>query len=163
MEKGSKGNKTGNVLESTVVSVLQKHGFTVVPYKAYRYSSEEYRKEVLLTNVPYQTIYDHKGKTEFLLISERLGLKIRIECKWQQSSGSVDEKLPYLYLNALRAMPEDKIMIIIDGKGWKEGAIQWLKNAVNTKKYADYTGTNKEIMVFTLMEFLTWANNTFSI
>lgn len=60
-------------------------------------------------------------------------------------------------------MPEDKIMIIIDGKGWKEGAIQWLKNAVNTKKYADYTGTNKEIMVFTLMEFLTWANNTFSI
>lgn len=102
MEKGSKGNKTGNVLESTVVSVLQKHGFTVVPYKAYRYSSEEYRKEVLLTNVPYQTIYDHKGKTEFLLISERLGLKIRIECKWQQSSGSVDEKLPYLYLNALK-------------------------------------------------------------
>jgi hypothetical protein len=29
-----------------------------------------------------------------------------IECKWQQVSGSVDEKLPYLYLNCIEAMPE---------------------------------------------------------
>lgn len=62
-------------------------------------------------------------------------MEIRIECKWQQAAGSVDEKLPYLYLNTIEAMPENSIMILIDGAGWKAGAIQWLKDAVKQKKY----------------------------
>ena len=32
---------------------------------------------------------------------ERQNGLIRIEAKWQQSPGSVDEKLPYLFQNAL--------------------------------------------------------------
>ena len=55
----------------------------------------------------------------FLVIIKKNNFRIRIECKWQQSSGSVDEKLPYLFLNAKDCMPEKDIMIIIDGKGWK--------------------------------------------
>jgi len=60
-------------------------------------------------------------------------LQIRIECKWQQVKGSVDEKLPYLYLNTIEAMPENTIMILIDGAGWKTGAVKWLKDAVQQK------------------------------
>ncbi len=70
-------------------------------------------------NVPFTTIYQHGGNTEFRLISERYNMDIRIECKWQQVAGSVDEKLPYLYLNCIEAMPEKHIIIIIDGDGWK--------------------------------------------
>jgi hypothetical protein len=99
-------------------------------------------------NVPFTTIYNHDGNTEFLLISERYNTCARIECKWQQVSGSVDEKLPYLYLNAIEAMPENTIIILIDGQGWKHGAIQWLKDAVASKKYSNEINRSKQIHVF---------------
>ncbi len=111
------------MLESTVRSVLQRHGFETVAHSDYRKKPERYGKELLLTNMPYDTIYNHKGKTEFLLLSEKYQLTTRIECKWQQSNGSVDEKLPYLYLNCIETMPEKDIIIVIDGDGWKKGAI----------------------------------------
>lgn len=77
--------------------------------------------------------------------SERYGFDIRIECKWQQSAGSVDEKLPYLYLNTIEAMPEKHIVIIIDGDGFKEGAKKWLRDAVKDKKYTDTSNRDKKI------------------
>ena len=87
--------------------------------------------------------------------------EIRIECKWQQVSGSVDEKLPYLYLNTIEAMPEKEITIIIDGDGWKKGAIEWLKQAVTKKKYTTKNNKKKKIQVMSLVEFITWANKKF--
>jgi hypothetical protein len=50
-------------------------------------------------------------------------LEIGIECKWQRISGSVDEKFPYAYLNCIEAMPERDIIIVVDGGGAKQGAV----------------------------------------
>lgn len=86
---------------------------------------------------------------------------MRIECKWQQVAGSVDEKLPYLYLNSIEAMPEKMIMILIEGAGWKAGSLKWLKDAVKNKKYTTKENNDKTILIFNLAEFFTWANNTF--
>jgi len=119
---------------------------------------ERYGDELLLTNVPYNTIYKHSGKTEFLLKSAKYNLEIRIECKLQQVSGSVDEKLPYLYLNSIEAMPEKHILIVIDGAGWKAGVIPWLKAAASSKKYMTPANEDKKIEVLSLTEFMTWAN-----
>jgi len=94
-------------------------------------------------------------------LSEKYKLKIRIECKWQQSPGSVDEKLPYLYLNTIESMPENNIIILIDGNGFKSGAKKWLKDAVSKKLYTTKNNENKNVLVFSLTEFFTWANNTF--
>lgn len=116
--------------------------------------------ELLLTDVPYDTIYQHSGKTEFLLKSERYNLEIRIECKWQQVAGSVDEKLPYLYLNSIEAMPEKHIVVVIDGNGWKTGAIPWLKEAAVNRKYTTSESPKKKIEILSLAEFMTWANTT---
>lgn len=96
MEKGSKSNKTGNQLERTVVSVFSEKGFEVAKYRDWKKNKEKYGKELLLVNVPFTTIYNHDGNTEFLLISERYNTCARIECKWQQVSGSVDEKITLL-------------------------------------------------------------------
>jgi hypothetical protein len=159
VEKGATSNVTGNQLESAVKNVLTGKGFTFINYKAWEKNKENFGDELILENAPFTTVYGHKGKTEFLLLSKKYDLKIRIECKWQQVAGSVDEKLPYLYLNVIEAMPEESVMILIDGGGWKAGAIQWLKDAVDKKKYA--ADTNKKIYVFNLMEFFTWANKTF--
>jgi hypothetical protein len=162
MGKGQKGNITGNQLETAVKTVLAGKGFKIVKYRDWIKSPSSFGEEVLLTNVPYTTIYKHRGNTEFLLISKTYDLVMRIECKWQQSSGSVDEKLPYLYLNVIETMPESKIMILIDGRGWKEGALKWLKDAVKKKKYTQGTNKKKEILVFNLTDFFTWANKTFT-
>jgi hypothetical protein len=59
-------------------------------------------------------------------------------------------------------MPEDSIMILIDGSGWKAGAIKWLKDAVKQKKYTTDKNNHKEILVFSLTDFFTWANKTFN-
>lgn len=161
MEKGRKTNITGNQLEVALQTVLMNKGFEIVMYREWDKNKDKYGKELLLKNVPYDTIYHHKGNTEFLLISEKYDLKIRIECKWQQSAGSVDEKLPYLYLNAIESMPEKEIMILIDGDGFKKGAKMWLRNAVKEKLYTDETNKDKNVTVFDLTEFFTWANNKF--
>ncbi|ACF13369.1 4-diphosphocytidyl-2-methyl-D-erithritol synthase [Chloroherpeton thalassium ATCC 35110] len=162
MEKGTKSNISGNQLEVAVKTVLTGKRFELVKYRVWEKNPEKYGKELLLENVPFTTVYEHHGNTEFLLISEKYELKIRIECKWQQVAGSVDEKLPYLYLNTIEAMPEDSIMILIDGSGWKTGAIKWLKDAVKQKKYTTEENKHKEILVFSLTDFFTWANKTFN-
>ncbi len=162
MKKGTKSNITGNQLEVAVKTVLLGKGFELINYREWEKNKEKYSQELLLENVPFTTIYEHKGNTEFLLISQKYDLRIRIECKWQQVSGSVDEKLPYLYLNIIEAMPENSIMILIDGAGWKAGAIKWLKDAVKQKKYTTEQTKQKNIMIFTLTEFFTWANQTFN-
>lgn len=143
-------------------TVLTGKGFKLLNYWVWLKNKEKYGEELLLEYVPFTTVYEHKGNTEFLLISQKYDLKIRIECKWQQVAGSVDEKLPYLYLNTIEAMPENSVMILIDGAGCKAGAIKWLKDAVKQKKYTTEETKNKNIMVFNLTEFFTWANNTFN-
>ena len=152
---------SGPILEGTIKSTFGGKGFEIVKYSDWSKNKENYGDELLLTHVPYDTIYDHQGATEFLVISKKNDLKIRIECKWQQSGGSVDEKLPYLYLNAIEKMPEENIIIVIDGEGWKRGAIPWLKNAVKERKYIVDPKKLKDIKIMNLMEFLTWANKLF--
>lgn len=161
MEKGTKSNVTGNQLEVAVKTVLTGKGFEVVNYRLWEKQKEKFGEELLLENVPFTTIYGHRGNTEFLLLSKKYQLQMRIECKWQQVAGSVDEKLPYLYLNAIEAMPETSILILIDGSGWKAGALNWLKDAVSQRRYTTEKNRNKEIRIFSLAEFFTWANHTF--
>ena len=161
MKKGRKINITGSQLEKAVQTVLLEKGFEIEMYRKWKANTDSYGKELLLKNVPFTTIYGHGGNTEFLLLSEKYNLKIRIECKWQQSAGSVDEKLPYLYLNTIEAMPEKDIMILIDGDGFKPGAKTWLKNAIEQKLYTSEENCDINIRVFYLTEFFTWANNTF--
>lgn len=161
MNQGTKGNKTGNLLERTIRTILTEKGFRLVKYRDWEQNKENYGKELLLENAPYTTIYNHKGKTEFLLKSEKYRLQTRIECKWQQVAGSVDEKLPYLYLNCIEAMPEYDIIILIDGDGWKPGSIAWLKQAATEGRYKTGELNLKNIRIFSVTEFMTWANDLF--
>ena len=56
-------------------------------------------------------------------------------------------------------MPEKEIIIIVDGGGYKEGALEWLKNSVKAHKYQK--DTTKKIEVMNLRDFIIWANKTF--
>lgn len=159
--QGGLASSSGNTLERTIMGTLESKNFEVEYYRHWKKNPSRYGGELLLRNVPYTTIYGHKGNTEFLLKSEHYDLEIRIECKWQQVSGSVDEKFPYLYLNCLERMPEETIIIVVDGGGAKEGAVRWIKEAAETKKYGNELSAEKDLRVMDLTGFLTWSNKTF--
>jgi hypothetical protein len=160
LTQGATANSQGKVLESTIIPTFEHRGFEVVAYSKWAKATQAFGEELLLKHVPYTTIYGHPGYTEFLVKSQRYGLNTRIECKWQQSSGSVDEKFPYLYLNCIEAMPEDDIIIVAGGGGMKQGSIPWLKQAVSKQLYVTASTSQKRIQVLTLDEFLRWANRT---
>ena len=161
MSDGNFANFTGNNLEKAVQSIFYEHNFEIVEHKDWIKNKSNFGEDILIRNVPYKTIYNHKGKMEFLVISKKYNLNVRIECKWQQVSGSVDEKFPYLYLNCIEKIEEKEFIIIVGGKGQKEGAINWLKNAVKNKLYTDETNKDKNIQIFDLDDFMKWANKKF--
>lgn len=79
----------------------------------------------VITDAPYDIIYGGLAHIEFLLI---LGNRqILIEAKRQESSGSVDEKLPYVFANARHNWPAREYVFVMDGDGWREGAETWIR------------------------------------
>ena len=157
--QGGLAVEAGRTLERIIEDSLSNRGFTSIPYREYIKQPAKYGNELLLKNVPYNSIYGHNSKSEFVLKSERYALEIRIECKWQQSKGSVDEKFPYVYLNCIEQMPEKNIFIIVDGGGAKAGAIEWLKNACETNKYIPHNQSNK-VKLMSISDFVIWINQT---
>jgi hypothetical protein len=68
--------------------------------------------------------------------------------------GSVDEKLPYLLLNAERRMPEPEILLLLGGNGAREKAIEWLKTEAARI-------VSKKIYVRNLNDFPQWVRREF--
>lgn len=94
-----------------------------------------------------KTIYDTSRKCDFIIYCPKNHPNfLVIECKWQQSKGSVDEKYPYLIEN-IKISPY-RTIILVDGKGYKPKALEWLKKQTN----------DKLIGVFSMMEFQLWVN-----
>ena len=123
MKQGTKANKNGISLENLVEDCVVE--YLCVPSE--RYSQTDLREDILLKGVPYTNIYgSNRCRSEFVLCLE--GREIRIECKAQHSAGSVDEKLPYLYMNFTQTIEEDEAIIVIEGDGFKKGAKEWLRS-----------------------------------
>lgn len=76
--------------------------------------------------------------------------ELAIESKWQQVGGSAEEKLCYLVENIRHCYP-CPVIVVIDGGGFRTGAIQWLRAQADHKQL---------FAVFSLVEFLTWCNQT---
>ena len=77
---GSKANKQGKNLENMIEFLFKGKQFQIVDYKEWHEFPEKYGSEVLIKKVPYTTIYQQRGKTEFLARSTKHNLNVRIEC-----------------------------------------------------------------------------------
>lgn len=150
---GAIANKNGKILEKFCCNLFEEYDYPVFQYKD-RNKIENENKYVI-KNVPYTSIYNHKSKTEYLLVNKNHDLRIRIECKWQQTAGSVDEKIPYLYLNCVQCFPEQNIIILLDGGGYKKGAKIWLENSIKNNLM---NVENKNIKLFNQSDFTKWMN-----
>ena len=146
MDSGSRANKTGKKLENTIESTLinyrkvDKKQFLTECVKA---KTSIYSRQV---HIGF-SIYNTKLFCDFILYHpKKYPHCLVIESKWQQTSGSVDEKYPYLVAN-INKLPY-KTLIVIDGGGYKKGAEEWLRKQQNDKLH-----------VMNIAEFLKWTNN----
>lgn len=92
------------------------------------------------------TIYNRPFKVDFV-VRDSLQRPTYIEVKWQQSSGSVEEKFPFLLANLIQL--QHPACLILDGNGYSSGAYTWLKQAC--------IGTN--ITLYSLAEFQAAMNS----
>ena len=93
-------------------------------------------------------IYGKIRRVDFLLFHPlRHPNGLIVECKWQSSRGSVEEKFPFLVLNITRG--EYDAIVILDGGGYTSGAEQWLRGAA---------GNTRLKHVFSLGEFSNYAS-----
>ena len=151
-KQGARANRSGKKLENEVENYLCDN-FDIISKSYIQWvnsKNEECSKGTLLKNVPYTNIYGSSCRGEFVLSCD--GRKdTRIECRAQYVSGSVDEKLPYFFANAL-AFEESNVVLVVEGDGYKFGAKEWLRGKVNSIKH-------KNILMFSLEEFREWSDN----
>jgi len=134
---GYLANKNGKHLEDEVEEFLTSQ----LGILSMLYSETDKKDNILLKNVPYTSIYGGKCRSEFQLCYE--GRVIRIECKTQSAHGSVDEKLPYLFLNMSKHVEEVETVAILEGGGFRKGSLDWIRR--------ESKGT--KLSVFSLAEF----------
>lgn len=158
MTQGGKAVTSGNVLENSVEGALLGHRYVQVGADLPR----KQRLTHLLTanHVPKRYarqvyvgpgIYGSDIYVDFYIMGNAaISAGLIIECKWQQTSGSVDEKLPYLNFNIQNCYPT-QALVLIDGGGMKTQAISWLSTQVkhNQNLFA----------VYDLREFIIWSNH----
>ncbi|MGY0399966.1 MAG: PD-(D/E)XK nuclease superfamily protein [Ostreibacterium sp.] len=148
---GSIANSNVSHLEETIENIFKRDGYTEIDknrFLSFSQVSEQpiYSKQVIIGETIYETI----RKCDLIIFHpKKFKENLVIECKWQQSAGSVDEKYPFLVLN-IKKLGVDTI-IILDGGGFKKGAETWLKSEVN--------GCLKKVI--NLAEFMKLANKGF--
>jgi len=152
---GSKATKTGNALERFVQQALIDRGYAEFwNHKKQLFDNrkivggKQYSKQLCVG----QTIYDTDRIVDFFVFNpSKFPQDLIIECKWQQSGGSVDEKYPLLVFNIVKTgIPT---VILLDGGGYRQKAMDWLKDQVNPKGAIQG--------VWTMAEFQKEVNNGF--
>ncbi len=158
LTQGGRANKAGQVLEITVEGTLRAHQYyQVTPSVPKQQQREHILHSILLPKRYARSVYIGTGiyQTDiyvdfYIIDSIKFPLGLIIECKWQESGGSVDEKFPYLNLNIQHSYPVPTILVM-GGGGMREKALNWLKRQV------DY---NQNLLaVYSLDRFIAWSNN----
>lgn len=131
--QGAQANANGKTAEVVIDAVLSRKRLPFVP---------QY--------IIGPGIYGTPIKVDFYIpTAPKFPNGLVIEAKWQESSGSADEKLPYLWLNIEHCFPCPAI-VVIDGAGFREEAIAWLRSRVGGNLAA----------VYNLQEFVSWCNRS---
>lgn len=131
LNQGQRAVRNGQMAEKTIYCMIREAGYRVSRQQKI---GKSFSGGNLIVDF---FIHDHPAFSEGLII----------ESKWQETSGSVDEKLVLLREHIMRRFPCPAI-VVYGGGAARSGFIEYLKNSVDGKKlYA----------VFSWEEFLSWA------
>lgn len=170
----ARAEKTGKLFEEEIESKIKETlNCDKIEYKDVISYNGTY--PVLVTNVPYHHPYeeflddDTKRrfcKTEFGLYDETKKCKIRIECKYQNTTGSTDNKLAYLY-EVASTWKEDHSIIVVGGKNAKSNVNYKaldakIKNKDTKLKYIKHDN-NIQLFNNNITGFTNYIKNVFDI
>ncbi len=145
---GRRANQTGSSLEEFIRSLVQQAGYDPVDPHHFRVA-QCLRQPIFAQQYPCGIdIYRKPRKCDFILYDAARHSELIIESKWQQASGSVDEKFPFL-VETIAASGIDTL-IVLDGGGYSAGAEQWLQNQA---------GQRHLLHVFDMAQFQIHVNN----
>lgn len=132
MTAGRTATRTGNTMELAISDLFRNLGFTE------RFDREQawddFGKQAPCTPCFVRQVratglrgpYGEVPRFDFLVLGAACSPGgLVIECKWQQASGTAQEKLPYavLRINQLKI----PAFLLVDGEGFSPGAKQWAK------------------------------------
>jgi hypothetical protein len=119
-----RNTRTGAVLEQMVLPALEMGGYII-------------ERQVRLTDRL------GGGKHYGDIVASKNGERIVISLKWQQSSGTAEQKVPYEFMCLADVLTNDstihKAYIVIGGDGWTKHSffLNGLDSWVNTKEFVD--------------------------
>lgn len=118
------GNFNGKMLEDQIETILISKGYFQSDETKSAYFIRQYRK--------YNSIYGTKFRLDFFVRhKEKWSEGLALECKWQSSAGSVDEKYPYVILN-MKSLPCPSAVLLAGGK-YSPKALKWLMNQADER------------------------------
>ena len=150
INSGQRANRTGKHLETFVAGLLDDYGYEEVERGLFFSLRDQGLQQPIFAYecTVGKTIYGGNRRVDFILYHPTKHPDcLVIQCKWQTSSGSVDQKYPYDVEN-IRINTQPTI-IILDGGGYSAGAEKWLKAQA---------GNNNLLHVYNQGEFARYAS-----
>lgn len=142
-------NNRGRELEHRVALLLDDVGYSYVTPPDLIFAMRKMRQPIYSRQVELsRDIYGKVRRCDLLVYNNNVwpdGLVI--QCKWQASSGSVEEKYPFEVLNIQK--DDYPTIIVLDGGGYSKGAEGWLKGQA---------GKNRLLHVFSFGELQKFAS-----
>lgn len=131
-----RNTRTGGVLEQMILPALDQGGYT-------------YKIQV--------NIGQRLGCGQHLVdvIAEKNGQRLLISMKWQQVSGTAEQKVPFEVICLLEALDSGnyrKAYLVLGGEGWT------LRNFYVGDGLKNYLGYGDKIQILTLESFVGKAN-----
>ena len=133
----SRNTRTGNVLERMLLPALEQGGYS------YRVQEKLGKRFGI-------------GSHIVDAVAEKNGKQILISVKWQQVSGTAEQKVPFEVLCLLEAMengPYQKAYLVLGGEGWT------LRKFYTSGGLAKYLSYVDRMEILTLESFVAKANS----
>jgi len=133
----SRNTRTGSVLERMLLPALEQGGYS------YRVQEKLGKRFGI-------------GSHIVDAVAEKNGNQVLISVKWQQVSGTAEQKVPFEVLCLLEAIekgPYQKAYLVLGGEGWT------LRNFYTSGGLAKYLAYGDRIEILTLEAFVARANS----
>ena len=133
----TRNTRTGSVLERMLLPALEQGGYS------YRAQAKLGRRFGI-------------GSHIVDAIAEKDGRQILISVKWQQVSGTAEQKVPFeviCLLEAIESGPFDKAYLVLGGEGWT------FREFYTSNGLAKYLAYGKSVEIVTLEAFVARANS----
>lgn len=132
MARGVRANRRGQTLENAVHDLLSEEYEQVS--SARFFALRDLRQPIFTEQCTIgRDIYGKNRRVDFVLYHPRRWQDcLVIQCKWQASSGSVEEKYPFEVLSI--QLNEFATIIVLDGGGYGPGAEAWLRGQAGKNK-----------------------------